>query len=104
MLLMGVGINHYVTDTLTLAGYMDWGTAYDRQYTDFSNGLLWGIGTGLTYHSDYGDLRLDIASPVKRRSMDSAIEFYVSFNVKPYEIYQGLYKTITPPQIQNQYI
>jgi len=101
MLLLGVGVNNYVTDSLTLSGYMDWGTAYDRQYSDFSNGLLWGIGAGIKYHTIYGDLSFDIASPVNRRSEDSAIEFYLSFNVKPYEVYQGLYKTFTPPAIQN---
>lgn len=101
MLLLGIGVNNYVTDSLSLSGYMNWGNAYDRQYSDFSNGLLWGIGAGIKYHSAYGDLSFDIASPVKRRSTDNSIEFYLSFNVKPYEVYQGLYRNLTPPSIQN---
>jgi len=101
MVLMGLGVHNYVTDSLTLAGYMDWGTAYNRQYTDFSSRMLWGIGAGIKYHTNYGDFRFDVASPVLRRKTDSAIEFYVSFNVKPYEVYKGLYKTLTPQEIQN---
>lgn len=102
MLLLGVGVNSYLTDSLTLSGYMDWGNAFDRQYTDFSSGMLWGIGAGIKYHSQYGDLSFDIASPVKRRSVDDAIEFYVTFNVKPGELYRGLYRNITPANIQEQ--
>jgi translocation and assembly module TamA len=101
MMLMSLGVNNYVTDTVTLSGYMDWGTAYNRQYTDFSSRMMWGIGAGIRYHSSYGDFRFDVASPVARRSTDSAVEFYVSYNVKPYEVYKGLYRTLTPPEIQN---
>jgi translocation and assembly module TamA len=99
MLLLGIGVNNYVTDSLTLSGYMNWGSVYDRQYSDFSKGMLWGIGAGIKYHSIYGDLSFDIASPVKRRAEDSSIEFYLSFNMKPYEVYQGLSKSLAPPAI-----
>lgn len=104
MVLFGAGVNSYVTDSLTISGYMDCGTAYDRQYGDFSSGMLWGIGAGIKYHTEYGDLSFDIASPVIRRKEDDAIEFYVSFNMKPYEVYQGLYRNFTPQAIQNSSI
>ena len=96
-ILMGVGANSYLTDDITLSGYMDWGTTYDRQYGDFSTRMLWGIGAGLRYNTSYGNLSFDIGSPVKRRqNVDDAIEFYISFNVKPYEMYQGLSRAFTP--------
>ncbi len=98
--LLSLGVNNYLTDNLTLSGYMDWGTAYNRQYPDFSSGMLWGIGAGIKYHSGYGEFSLNIASPVLRRTMDSSVEFYISYNVKPYEVYRGLYKSLTPPAIQ----
>lgn len=103
MMLMGVGLNHYLSEAVTLSAYMDWGTTYNRQYTDFSSAFLWGVGAGIKYHSEYGDFRLDVASPAKRRpSVDDAIEIYIGFEVRPYSIYKGVSHSLSSQKIRER--
>lgn len=84
MLNAGTQIKSYLTDNLTLVGFMTWGTAYARQYPDFSTALLWSIGGGVEYNANYGDFKLRFASPVRRREgKDNAVEVYLDFTVMP---------------------
>jgi len=87
MLNAGTQIKSYLTDELSLVGFMTWGTAYARQYPDFSTALLWSVGGGVEYGTDYGDFKLRFASPVKRREdKDNAVEIYLDFTVMPEQI------------------
>ena len=40
--------------------------------------LLYGVGLGLRYYTAFGPLRLDLATPLHRRSADSPIQVYIS--------------------------
>lgn len=57
--------------------FIDFGTTYDRQFPDFRTKLLYGVGAGVRYRTQYGTFYLDIASPVERRGgIDSPVEIY----------------------------
>ncbi len=87
MINAGTQVRTYLTDELTLVGFMTWGTSYSRQYPDFSSALLWSIGGGIEYDTSYGDFKLRFASPVYRReNKDNAVEVYLDFTVMPERI------------------
>lgn len=73
----GFELYYDITDDWSVLWFSDWGTTYDRQFPNFQNKLLWGIGAGVRYRTKYGELYLDIASPVDRRSnIDKPVELY----------------------------
>lgn len=70
----------------------DWGAALfiEGGYVDhntlptFKNEMLFGLGAGVRYFTDFGPIRADIAIPLKRRKkdgggyVDHAMQFYIS--------------------------
>jgi translocation and assembly module TamA len=42
--------------------------------------LLYAVDPGLRYYTAFGPLRLDLATPLHRRSADSAIQVYISLD------------------------
>jgi translocation and assembly module TamA len=40
--------------------------------------LLYGVGLGFRYYTAFGPLRLDLATPLHKRSGDSPIQVYIS--------------------------
>jgi translocation and assembly module TamA len=40
--------------------------------------LLYGVGLGFRYYTAFGALRLDLATPLHKRSADSPIQVYIS--------------------------
>ena len=40
--------------------------------------LLYGVGLGFRYYTAFGPLRLDLATPLHKRSGDSPIQLYIS--------------------------
>jgi hypothetical protein len=40
--------------------------------------LLYGVGLGFRYYTAFGPLRLDLATPLHKRSADSPIQVYIS--------------------------
>ena len=40
--------------------------------------IFYGPGLGLRYYTPFGPLRLDIATPLRRRSADSLVQVYIS--------------------------
>lgn len=76
----GGELEYYFSDLFSILSFIDLGTAYDRQFPDFKNALLYGVGGGLRYRVPWGTLRLDVASPIKRRSADSSVEFYAGLD------------------------
>ena len=57
--------------------FIDAGNVYDNQTPDFS-GLRYGAGLGVRYRSNFGPIRVDVATPLNRRPGDSRIAVYVS--------------------------
>ena len=40
--------------------------------------LLYGVGLGFRYYTAFGPLRLDLATPLHKRSADSPIQVYIA--------------------------
>lgn len=57
--------------------FVDAGQVYETAYPDFS-GVRVGVGIGARYYTNFGPLRIDIATPLGRRSGESLINVYVS--------------------------
>lgn len=59
------------------AAFVDIGQVYSRRVPDFS-GLRAGVGIGARYYTNFGPIRVDLATPVDRRRGESRINVYVS--------------------------
>ncbi|TCD06613.1 hypothetical protein EYB45_02580 [Erythrobacteraceae bacterium CFH 75059] len=57
--------------------FVDAGQAYEATTPQF-NDLQFGVGVGARYYTNFGPLRLDVATPLNRRPGDSRINIYVS--------------------------
>ncbi len=57
--------------------FVDGGNVYRGSTPDFS-GFRYGAGLGLRYHSSFGPIRIDVATPVNPRKGDSPVALYVS--------------------------
>jgi translocation and assembly module TamA len=66
-----------VTDTIGLVGFVDAGLVGESSLPDFSEQLRVGAGAGLRYHTGFGPIRLDVATPLNRRPGDPSVAFYV---------------------------
>ncbi len=60
-----------------VVGFVDVGQVYEERLPDFK-GLRAGVGIGARYYTNFGPLRVDIATPVGRREGESRINIYVS--------------------------
>lgn len=60
-----------------LAGFVDAGQVYSGSVPDFT-GWRFGAGIGARYYTNFGPLRLDIATPIGRRVGESRVALYVS--------------------------
>ncbi len=60
-----------------VVGFVDVGQAYARSLPDFSD-LRVGLGLGARIYTNFGPMRLDIATPLRRRPGESRINVYVS--------------------------
>ena len=60
-----------------IVGFVDAGQVYESTTPDFSN-LRFGAGIGGRFYTNFGPLRLDIATPLDRQEGESAIAVYVS--------------------------
>lgn len=58
--------------------FIEGGRAYRGRMPDFSKGLLWSAGIGVRYYTQFGPLRVDLAVPLNRRSVDGRVQFYIS--------------------------
>ncbi len=62
-----------------LAPFVDGGTVFANTVPTFTDRIFWGAGLGLRYHTGIGPLRLDVATPLDRRSgVDDPVQFYLS--------------------------
>lgn len=60
-----------------VVGFVDAGQVYDRTTPNFSN-LRYGAGIGGRFYTNFGPLRVDLATPLGRREGESRINVYVS--------------------------
>jgi translocation and assembly module TamA len=67
-----------VTNTIGVVPFVDAGSYYENSVPQLGNRLFYGVGLGLRYYTAFGPLRLDLATPLYRRSSDAPIQVYVS--------------------------
>lgn len=57
--------------------FVDAGQVYDSEYPQFSN-LRFGVGVGARVYTNFGPVRLDVATPLDRRPGETRINIYIS--------------------------
>jgi len=57
--------------------FVDAGQVYEDQFPGF-NDLRFGVGIGGRVYTNFGPVRLDVATPIDRREGESKISVYVS--------------------------
>ena len=67
-----------ITETIGIVPFLDAGSYYESPVPQLGRTLLYGVGLGLRYYTAFGPLRLDLATPVHKRSGDSPIQVYIS--------------------------
>ena len=60
-----------------VVGFVDAGQVYEETYPTFKD-IRFGVGIGGRYYTNFGPLRVDVATPIDRRSGESWITVYVS--------------------------
>jgi translocation and assembly module TamA len=59
--------------------FYDIGNVYKESVPTFKEGVLQSVGLGLRYYTPIGPLKLDVAVPLTKRSIDHSVEVY--FNI-----------------------
>jgi translocation and assembly module TamA len=67
-----------VTPTIGVVPFFDAGSYYETSAPQIGRGFLYGVGLGLRYYTGFGPFRLDLATPLRRRSGDAPIQVYIS--------------------------
>jgi translocation and assembly module TamA len=67
-----------VTETIGVVPFVDAGSYYESPVPQLGRTPLYGVGLGLRYYTAFGPLRLDLATPLHKRSGDSPIQVYIS--------------------------
>jgi translocation and assembly module TamA len=67
-----------VTPTIGVVPFFDAGSYYETSVPQVGTGLLYGVGLGLRYYTSFGPLRLDLATPLRRRNGDAPVQVYIS--------------------------
>ncbi|MBA2771476.1 MAG: BamA/TamA family outer membrane protein, partial [Sphingomonas sp.] len=60
-----------------IVGFVDAGQVYENSIPDFS-GVRMGIGLGARYYTNFGPLRIDVATPLGRKEGESRFNLYIS--------------------------
>ena len=67
-----------ITETIGIVPFVDAGSYYESPVPQLGRTLLYGVGLGVRYYTAFGPLRLDLATPLHKRSADSPIQIYIS--------------------------
>jgi translocation and assembly module TamA len=67
-----------ITENIGVVPFVDAGSYYESPLPQLGRTLLYGVGVGLRYYTAFGPLRLDLATPLHKRSGDSPIQVYIS--------------------------
>ena len=60
-----------------VVAFVDAGQVYEAQYPTFSS-MRFGVGVGGRVYTNFGPVRVDVATPIGRRPGESRINVYVS--------------------------
>lgn len=60
-----------------VVGFVDAGQVYESSLPKFDN-MRFGVGIGARYYTNFGPLRVDVATPINRQPGESRITVYVS--------------------------
>jgi translocation and assembly module TamA len=67
-----------VAEKLQIAAFIDAGTVADAPLPDLSNGVFAGAGAGVRYLTPLGPIRIDVATPLRKRPTDRGFQIYIS--------------------------
>jgi translocation and assembly module TamA len=67
-----------ITENIGIVPFVDAGSFYESPVPQLGRTLLYGVGLGLRYYTAFGPLRLDLATPLHKRTADSPIQVYIS--------------------------
>jgi translocation and assembly module TamA len=67
-----------ITETIGIVPFLDAGSYYESPLPQLGRTPLYGVGVGLRYYTAFGPLRLDLATPLHKRSGDSPVQVYIS--------------------------
>ena len=67
-----------ITETIGIVPFVDAGSYYESPVPQLGRTLLYGVGIGARYYTAFGPLRLDLATPLHKRSANSPIQVYIS--------------------------
>lgn len=68
-----------LTEKFGFVAFVDAGNVSEDSRPEFDDGLRIGVGVGARYFTPVGPLRLDVAVPLDKRSIDDDFQIYVSF-------------------------
>jgi translocation and assembly module TamA len=60
-----------------VVGFVDAGQAYESSIPKFNDWRM-GVGVGGRLYTNFGPIRLDVATPINRRPGESRVSVYVS--------------------------
>ena len=63
---------------ISVVPFAEAGSYYEKPVPELTHTLLYDAGIGLRYNTAIGPLRLDVATPLRRRSSDGVIQIYAS--------------------------
>lgn len=66
----------FLGGNLGIVPFVDAGQVYHETFPEFSD-IRFGVGIGARYYTNFGPLRVDIATPVSRRDGESPVSFYI---------------------------
>lgn len=64
-------------NNLGLVAFVDGGQVYETQTPRFSD-FRYGVGLGVRYYTNFGPIRIDLATPLARRQGENALGVYIS--------------------------
>ena len=67
-----------ITENIGIVPFVDAGSYYESPAPQIGRTLLYGVGLGFRYYTAFGPLRLDLATPLHKRTADSPIQVYIS--------------------------
>ena len=67
-----------ITETIGIVPFFDAGSYYESPLPQLGRTPLFGVGLGARYYTAFGPLRLDLATPLHKRSGNSPIQVYIS--------------------------